>query len=101
MSKLEELINSKLGGEEETHEEALDELYFDFEDGGESDIDEYYSYDEEDFERRDKGLKPRFMLPDGTKIRPEDSEDSDDMDITPELKDINESINTTLSKYFE
>jgi hypothetical protein len=81
ISKLEELINTKIGGEEQ-------------------DIDEYFSYDEEDFERRDAGLEPLHRSPDGTKIKPEDSEDFD-LDITPELGDINESINTTLSKYFE
>jgi hypothetical protein len=69
MSKLEELINSKFGEEEESHEEALDELYFDFEDG------------EEYPERSEK--------------------ENSDLDITHELSDINEAINTTLSKYFE
>ena len=69
MSKLEELINTKFG-EEESHEEALDELYFDFEDDEES---------------------------------PEHSEEEENsgLDITHELSDINEAINTTLSKYFE
>ena len=76
MSKLEELINTKLGGEEESHEEALDELYFDFEDGE----DVYDSHLEKDSEEED---------------------DHSGLDITHELSDINEAINTTLSKYFE
>lgn len=88
ISKLEELVNTNFG---DTKEEELDEYFF---------------YDDEDFERRDKGLEPLSRRPDGTKIRPEDSEDEEyskevEFDITPELNDINESINTTLSKYFE
>lgn len=74
MSKLEELINTKLGGEEETHEEELDEFYFDFESDEEEEQEEEY----------DKHLKKDL-----------------EADITPELGDINEAINTTLSKYFE
>jgi hypothetical protein len=31
----------------------------------------------------------------------DDEDDEIELDITPELNDINESINTTLSKYFE
>jgi len=71
MSKLEELINSKLGDDTNGHEEALDELYFDFEDGGDEAMD------------------------------PESEEENSDLEITHELSDINEAINTTLSKYFE
>ena len=70
MSKLEELINSKLGDDTDGHEEALDELYFDFEDGGEE--------------------EPAHS-----------EEENSDLEITHELSDINEAINTTLSKYFE
>lgn len=77
MSKLEELINSKLGSEEESHEEALDELYFDFEDGGEDSYDSHLEKDSEE------------------------EEENSGLDITHELSDINEAINTTLSKYFE
>jgi len=75
MSKLEELINTKFG-EDESQEVALDEIYFDFEDG-------------EDEETYDSHL---------TK---DDEEENAKLDITHELSDINEAINTTLSKYFE
>ena len=75
MSKLEELINTKFG-EDESQEVALDEIYFDFEDG-------------EDEETYDSHL---------TK---DDEEENAELDITHELSDINEAINTTLSKYFE
>lgn len=90
ISKLEELINTKF----ETNEQDLDEY---------QDVEEHFFYDDEDFERRDSGLEPLSRRPDGTKIRPEDEEQSNEyeLDITPELDDINESINTTLSKYFE
>ena len=81
IAKLEELVNSNFGSDEQ-------------------DLDEYFSYDDEDFERRDSGLEPLGRRPDGTKIEPEDSEEIN-LDITPELDEINESINTTLSKYFE
>lgn len=87
IAKLEELVNSNF----DTQEQDLGEY---------DDVNEFYSYDDEDFERRDMGLEPLSRRPDGTKIRPEDSEEIE-LDITPELDDINESINTTLSKYFE
>lgn len=76
MSKLEELINTKFG-EEESEEEALDETYFDFEDGGEDAYDKHLTKDSEE------------------------DEETSNLDITHELSDINEAINTTLSKYFE
>jgi hypothetical protein len=70
ISKLEELVNSKIGGEEEDEEQDLGEfLVF----GTEDDDDEEKEIEVENIE----------------------------MDITPELGEINESINTTLSKYFE
>jgi hypothetical protein len=85
ISKLEELINTKIGSDDE--EQALDEFYF---------------FDDEDFENRDKGLEPTPRSADNEKMKPEDDEDKYiEVDITPELGDINESINTTLSKYFE
>jgi hypothetical protein len=78
MSKLEELINTKFG--EEPEEEALDEVYFDFEDGGEDAYDKHLTKDSEE---------------------EEDEEGNYNLDITHELSNINEAINTTLSKYFE
>ncbi len=67
ISKLEELINSKIGGEEQEEQDLGEFMVFgaDGEDDKEPEVEEI------------------------------------NMDITPELKEINESINTTLSKYFE
>lgn len=87
IAKLEELVNTNF----DTQEQDLGEY---------DDVNEFYAFDDEDFERRDMDLKPLSRRPDNTKIRPEDSEEIE-LDITPELDDINESINTTLSKYFE
>jgi hypothetical protein len=84
ISKLEELVNSNFESPEEE----------------EQDLGEYYFFDTDDFERSEAGLEPLSRNPDGTKINPEE-EAEDELDITPELNDINESINTTLSKYFE
>ncbi len=84
ISKLEELVNSKFdSGEDE-----------------EQDLDEFYVFDTDDFERTDAGLEPLARDANNEKINPEE-EVEDELDITPELNDINESINTTLSKYFE
>jgi hypothetical protein len=88
IAKLEELVNTSFDTQEQDLSEYDDE------------VNEFYLYDDEDFERTDKGLEPLSRRADGTKIRPEDSEEIE-LDITPELDDINESINTTLSKYFE
>jgi hypothetical protein len=71
ISKLEELINSKIGSEEEQEEQDLGEFMI-------------VGTEEEDEE---------FKAPSAVEAL--------EMDITPELNEINESINTTLSKYFE
>lgn len=73
MSKLEELINSKFGEDEE-----------------ESELNEYS--DEYSSEK-----VPAF----DSFTEDEVEEEEDEFDITPELDGINESIKTTLSKYFE
>ena len=65
ISKLEELVNTKFGGEEEEEQDLGEFLVF------------------------------------GTEEEDEEVEPKVEMDITPELNEINESINTTLSKYFE
>jgi hypothetical protein len=111
MSKLEELINSKFGEDEETELNEYDQEHdsekpaFDsfIDDENEEEIDEFFFYDDEDFERRDKGLKPLSRDRNNEKIRYDgDDEDyEEEIDITPELDSINESIKTTLSKYFE
>jgi hypothetical protein len=111
MSKLEELINSKFGEDEETElneygqEHDSEKPAFDsfIDDENEEEIDEFFFYDDEDFERRDKGLKPLSRDRNNEKIRYDgDDEDyEEEIDITPELDSINESIKTTLSKYFE
>jgi len=81
MSKLEELINSKFG-ESETD---LSELDMEYSDEETPDMD--YSDEEDAFDAF---------------TDEEDEEEDMYNDITPELSgDINESINTTLSKYFE
>ena len=81
MSKLEELINSKFG-EAETD---LSELDMEYSDEETPDMD--YSDEEDAFDAF---------------TDEEDEEEDMYNDITPELSgDINESINTTLSKYFE
>ena len=64
ISKLEELINAKIGQEEE------------------QDLGEYQIFSTNEEEATEE-------------------EATEEMDITPELNEINESINTTLSKYFE
>lgn len=73
MSKLEELINSKFGEDEE-----------------ESELNEYS--DEYSSEK-----VPAF----DSFTEEAEEEEEDEFDITPELDGINESIKTTLSKYFE
>jgi hypothetical protein len=109
ISKLEELINTKF----ESNEQDLGEY---------EDVEEYFFYnDEYKDEENDKGLDslskrddpfegPRGPKPFMQKNRNHESGDSEmdsdymkdiDLDITPELDDINESINNTLSKYFE
>lgn len=107
MSKLEELINSKLGGEEESNEEELDEIYFDFEDGGKDDIDEVYGIFDPETGEPWSEEKYEFDPETGTirhrhnKLKHSEDKEDDNLNITPELSDINEAINTTLSKYFE
>jgi hypothetical protein len=86
MSKLEELINSKFG-EAETD---LSEFDMDMEPSAEEEDMEYDGLGDEEAEAFDSFT--------------DDEEEDEDLygDITPELSgDINESINTTLSKYFE
>ena len=86
MSKLEELINSKFG-------EAETDL-------SEFDMDMEPSAEEEDMEYAGLGDEGANAFDSFT----DDEEEDEDLygDITPELSgDINESINTTLSKYFE
>jgi len=86
MSKLEELINSKFG-------EAETDL-------SEFDMDMELSAEEEDMEYDGLGDEEAEAFDSFT----DDEEEDEDLygDITPELSgDINESINTTLSKYFE
>ena len=86
MSKLEELINSKFG-------EAETDL-------SEFDMDMEPSAEEEDMEYAGLGDEGAEAFDSFT----DDEEEDEDLygDITPELSgDINESINTTLSKYFE
>ncbi len=76
ISKLEELVNTKLGDDEEVE---LGEIDLDM---GESEDGMVYDFGEEN--------------------EPEEKElPLDELDITPELSEINENINTTLSKYFE
>lgn len=72
ISKLEELVNTKLGDDEP--EADLDEFYFFDGDDENASADDHHG---------------------------EEEKDEIELDITPELNDINESINTTLSKYFE
>lgn len=92
ISKLEELINTKFYSNEQDLGEDESEDYF-------PDIDSAYEdkthldYDPTDDYRIDN--RPSRMYDD------EDEEINLNLDITPELDDINESINTTLSKYFE
>ncbi len=74
ISKLEELINSKIGGEEEQEEQDLGEFMI-------------VGTEEEEEE--------------GGEFKAPSAVEALEMDITPELNEINESINTTLSKYFE
>ncbi len=71
ISKLEELVNSNFESPEEEEQEQ--------------DLGEFYFFDTDE-ESNDS--KEEEMM-------------HDELDITPELNDINESINTTLSKYFE
>jgi hypothetical protein len=71
ISKLEELVNSKFESPEEEEQEQ--------------DLGEFYFFDTDEESSDSK----------------EDEMMHDELDITPELNDINESINTTLSKYFE
>ena len=84
MSKLEELINTKLGSEEKP-EESLDEFYFDSSDDAESGVD----------------TDPLADADDSYNDEEEEETHDLDLDISPELGEINEAINTTLSKYFE
>lgn len=72
MSKLEELINSKFGEEEE-----------------ETELNEY----DQEFASEDEPEFDSFI--------DDEDEEEEEIDITPELDGINESIKTTLSKYFE
>ncbi len=104
MSKLEELINSKFG-EAETD---LSEFDMEYSDEYAPDPDSAYEdrthldYDPTDDYLMDN--RPSRMYDDEEEEDMYYDEDEEDMDndITPELSgDINESINTTLSKYFE
>jgi hypothetical protein len=91
ISKLEELVNSNFESPEEEEQDLGEyEVYF-------PDVDSAYEerthldYDPTDDYRIDN--RPSKMY--------DDEDDEIELDITPELNDINESINTTLSKYFE
>lgn len=78
IAKLEDLVNSKF----EAEEQDLGEYFFyndEYSEDGENELD--HSSDD----MKDEHAKS----------------DEIELDITPELDDINESINTTLSKYFE
>jgi len=83
ISKLEELINTKF----ESNEQDLGEY---------EDVEEFYFFGDEDSEKQDDEFEPL-----GHSSEDEEYSKEAKLDITPELDDINESINTTLSKYFE
>lgn len=106
ITKLEELINSKLGSEEDQHEEELEEFYF-FDDDDEKEMMQKLGktsrFDTDD-ESMDADTDDEAMGVDTDPLA--DDEDEDDsydleLNITPELGEINEAISTTLSKYFE
>lgn len=88
ISKLEELINTKFYSEEEKDLTEYDDYF--------PDVDSAY----EDKTHLDYDPMDDYQI-DNKPPRMYDDEDEEDIAITPELDDINESINTTLSKYFE
>jgi hypothetical protein len=89
ISKLEELINTKFYSEEEKDLTEYDDYF--------PDVDSAY----EDKTHLDYDPTDDYQIDNRPSRMYDDEEDEIELDITPELDKINESINTTLSKYFE
>ena len=89
ISKLEELINTKFYSEEEKDLTEYDDYF--------PDVDSAY----EDRTHLDYDPTDDYQIDNRPSRMYDDEEDEIELDITPELDKINESINTTLSKYFE
>ena len=99
ISKLEELINTKFESNEQDlgEYEDVEEYFFYNDEYKDNDEEENFSNDMSD----EDSLRSNFHASKQVE-RPSRFDDGEiDLDITPELDDINESINNTLSKYFE